>query len=72
MLEHPDRCWAEQGGELISPQRLRGLVRKEKLETLRAEGQAQKEERARQQALRERVQQIKAQRRQQGRQGLQR
>ncbi|CAK0752427.1 hypothetical protein CVIRNUC_002145 [Coccomyxa viridis] len=61
-----------RGGELISPQRLRGLVRKEKLETMRAEGQARKEERARQEALRERVQQIRAQRRQQGRQGLQR
>ena len=72
MLKHPDSCWAEQGGKLISPQRLRGLVRKEKLETLRAEGQAQKEERARQEALRERVQQIKAQRLRQGQQGLRR
>ena len=72
MLEYQDQCWAEQGGKLISPQRLRGLVRKEKLETMRAEGQARKEERARQEALRERVQQIRAQRRQQGRQGLQR
>ena len=72
MLKHSDNRWAEQGGELISPQRLRGLVRKEKLETRRAEGQARKEERARQEALRERVQHIKAQRRQQGRPGLQR